>query len=153
MPASPRTKPGPPVPSTAIRYLFGGSRSKRRTLPSNVPLIGPTPTLSVALYSPGPTASSFSQPGSACSRTVGSRNASQTFWRGTGISFEPSIFMAPSSLQGPDGCVHAREPCGDQLEARRVRQANMRVRPEVDARHRGDARLVEEERTHVGRAP
>src|SRR5580765_7815460 len=136
-----------------MRYLFGGSRSDSRTLPSKVPLIGPTPTFSVALYSPGPSASSFSQPGIAFSSTAGSRKASQTCWRATGISLEPSIFMAPSALQRPDGRVHAGQPRLDGLAAGGVGEADVRVGAKVDARHGGNARLVQEERAHVGGAP
>ena len=59
-----------------------------------------TPTFMVALYSFGPIASSFSQPGSAWARMSGSRNAAQTLSRAAGMSAEPSIFIyAPSSVR------------------------------------------------------
>ena len=51
------------------------------------------PTFIVALYSSGPIASSFSQPGIAFLSSRGSWNASQTFLRGAGTSYAPSSFM------------------------------------------------------------
>src|SRR5262245_6312977 len=154
MAASPRTKPGAPVPSTAMRYLFGGSRSDRRTLPSKVPLIGPTPTFMVALYSPGAISSSFSHPGIAFASVAGSWKASQTRCRGAGISAEPSIFMSSSSsLEGTDRGVHARDAFLDRLETRGVREADVGVRPEIDAGDRRDARLVQQEGAHIGGPP
>src|SRR6266508_6078522 len=73
-----------------------------------------------ALYSSGPTASSFSQPGMAVATVLGSRSAAHTRSRGTGISFEPSIFicsphgfdgaerMAPQPQAGHAGIAHRR---------------------------------------------
>src|SRR5262249_53046157 len=93
---SERTNPGPPLPSAARRYDSVGFLSWSLTLPSKVPLTAATPILSVALYSSGATSSSFSQPGIAFWSTAGSRNASQTFWRGALTSYEPSNFLGCS---------------------------------------------------------
>src|SRR5262245_46274949 len=113
-----------------MRYRSGGSRSLRRTLPSNVPLMGPTPTFIVALYSPGPIASSPSQPGIAFDSVAGSRNASQTRWRGTGMSVEPSIFMASPARERAHSGIHSRHALLDGLETGGIRQANVLVRSE-----------------------
>src|SRR5881296_2552355 len=55
----------------------------------------------MALYSSGPTASSFSQPGMAVASVSGSNNADHTRSRGAGISVAPSIFIgSPHCLDG-----------------------------------------------------
>src|SRR5262249_33654969 len=56
MTVSPRTKPGPPLPSTAMRYDSGAFWSASRTLPSNVPLMAAMPIFITALNSSLPSA-------------------------------------------------------------------------------------------------
>src|SRR3979409_2808607 len=83
------------------------------------------PTFMVALYSFGPMASSFSQPGKACARILGSRKAAHTFSRGAGMSAEPSIFI--STLERADGGGHPSQPFLDGVEPRRVREAGVGI--------------------------
>src|SRR5262245_1828806 len=158
MTVPPRTKPGPPVPSTAMRYESGGCLSESFTLPSNVPFTAATPIFIVALYSSSPVASSRSQPGMAWRSMSGSRKASQTFWRGTGMSCEPSSFMARSllvarrSAQAADGRLHAAQTLVDEVGARRVREPHVGVGAEVDARDHRHSRLLQQKGRHVDRA-
>ena len=122
---------------------FHGCKSARAFAQAFVPLIAATPIFMVALYSFGPIASSFSQPGKACARILGSRKAAHTFSRGAGMSAEPSIFM--SALERANGGGHPSQPFRDGVEARRVREPDVSVGAEVHPGHRRDARLIQQE--------